>query len=219
MGKTIRGGRNSNYDEELAATVLRPWQQDLYDYLIAQKDDTRARSREIIWVEDTQGNSGKSHFVKWLVAGQQDLVAHKLPISSVDRLISAVTKVNKKEKTDLFLIDITRSRGKEQTYGDLFAAVEDIKNGHVVDMMYGNYVEQVFKPPLVVVFTNLELKDLKTSLSEDRWIHMYMNNQKELEIHHDIGENLLTPTTLKEKIKGYSKGAATPLENQTNEKK
>ena len=195
VGKTYRGGKMNNYDEELAEIQLRQWQQDLVDYISVVREDPQARDRQIIWVGDSGGNTGKSKLVKWLVAGQRELIAHKLPVSSVDRLISAVTKINKIEQTDLFLVDLTRSKGKDQSFGDLFAAIEDIKNGHIVDMMYGNYVEQTFKPPLVAVFTNLCLSDHEASLSRDRWLRLEIRDGEleHLKFASYNGESLYTP--------------------------
>lgn len=218
VGGTVYAGQMENYDMELSDMKLRPWQQSLYDFILSSKDNEEIRSRKILWIEDSCGNTGKSAFVKYLVAGQRELKAHKLPVSSVDRLNSAVTKIVKQEKVDLFIIDLTRSKGKEQSYGDLFAALEDIKNGHVVDVMYGNYVESIFRPPLVVVFTNLSLTEYEHSLSKDRWIQLVLDKYcSDGKSHVEIKERGYSPNgvsvwtkPLVETMKNYQAELATP---------
>lgn len=66
-------------------------------------------------------------------------MARSLPVSSVDRLISAVHILNNTYEVDVYLIDLTRTQGEDQSYNDLFAAIEQIKNGHIIDVMYGKY--------------------------------------------------------------------------------
>jgi len=228
VGDTVYAGCKENYDTELSNMELRPWQRSLYDFLRVVRDNEEFRSRKILWVEDSCGNTGKSAFVKYLVAGQRSIKAHKLPVSSVDRLNSAVTKIVSQETVEMFIIDLTRSKGKEQSYGDLFAAVEDIKNGHVVDVMYGNYVESIFKPPLVVVFTNLSLRDYRSTLSGDRWVHLGLNksnvNRKPVieisELSYNWNGVTVENRSLEETIKSYQAEVATPPDEKTlNEKK
>lgn len=187
IGETIYAGRNEIYDLELSKMKLRPWQNDLIDLLKVTMDRKQFRDRKIVWVEDNGGNTGKSALGKYLAAGQKEIRSYKLPVSSVDRLNSAVTKITQKNKVDLFFIDLTRSKGKEQHYGDLFAAIEDIKNGHVVNVMYGDYVQAIFEPPQIVIFTNMCLSDFRHSLSEDRWMHLIIskdNKTEKLELQH-----------------------------------
>jgi hypothetical protein len=127
------------------------------------------RDRYIIWVCDEKGGSGKSEFIKWLRTGQKTLEVRKVPIDSVDRLTSAVVTVTKAQKIDLFLFDDTRTKGKDTSYDDMFEAIENIKNGHVVSCMYGKYMESIFRRPMIIFFTNKPLLQYQTSLSIDRW--------------------------------------------------
>ncbi len=53
---------------------------------------------------------------------------------------------------------------------DLFAIVESIKNGYIVNIMYGRMNEAIFKPPIVVIFSNKPFRMVKKYLSHDRWI-------------------------------------------------
>lgn len=173
-------GKKEKFDENYSRCELRPWQKDLYDYLIENKDNKLFRDRTIIWVEDKVGNTGKSFFQKWLRIGQRVLRCRKLPISTVERLISAVTKLNEKDQIDLYMINLTRSRGENQSLKDLFAAIEDIKDGYIVDTLYGKYVESIFNSPLVVIFSNQRLSDYEKYLSVDRWQRLVIDSDYEL---------------------------------------
>lgn len=156
---------------------LKPWQRDLYQLILDVKyekhlDHKLFRDRYIIWVSDPIGGSGKSEFIKWLRTGQKKLEVRKLPIDSVDRLISAVATVTKQKTIDLFVIDDTRTKGKDSSFEDMFESMETIKNGHVVSCMYGKYTESIFQRPLFIFFTNRKPLDYQDKLSIDRWYPM-----------------------------------------------
>lgn len=162
------GGKSMFYNKEMAKAKLRNWQQELFDILTGEEQEM-LRDRKVIWVQDA-GNTGKSWFQKWLRIGQRKLIVRALPVSRVDRLISAVAILNQTLQVDVYTIDLTRTRGEEQSYKDLFSVVEQIKNGHVVDVMYGKYNEAIFKPPMILIFTNNKFEEFQDFLSEDRWV-------------------------------------------------
>jgi len=162
------GGKKEMYDNGMAACKLRRWQSQLFKIIIGPEQEA-LKDRKVIWVQDSCGNTGKSWFQKWLRIGQKQMVVRSLPVSSVDRLISAVNIINKTQKVDAYTIDLTRTQGEDQSYKDLFSSIEQIKNGYVVDVMYGKYNEAIFKPPLVIIFTNKEHDVFRHYLSGDRW--------------------------------------------------
>ena len=159
------GGKKEMYDSEVAATKLRKWQKQLFAILTGDQQEF-LRDRKVIWIQDS-GNTGKSWFQKWLRVGQRDLVVRSLPVSTVDRTTSAICILNKSLKVDAYTIDLTRSQGEDQSFNDLFAVVEQIKNGYISEVMYGKYNEAIFKPPMVLIFTNLNIEDYKNYLSKD----------------------------------------------------
>lgn len=162
------GGKKDLFSKEESNLKLRPWQQQLFDLLTGSEKEFY-KDRKVIWIQNPEGNSGKSRFIKWLRIGQKKLTVRSLPISSVDRLISAVCILNQQTDIDVYTIDFTRSLGKDQSYKDLFATIEMIKNGHVIDVMYGKYNEAIFNPPIIVIFTNELINDFAHYLSYDRW--------------------------------------------------
>jgi len=179
-------GSEELHNVEYQTMDLRPWQRDLYNLLLNVKherhpDFKKFRDRYIIWVSDPVGGSGKSEFIKWLRSGQKELTARKLPIDSVDRLISSVVNITQKEKIDLFVIDDTRTKGKDTSFNDMFESIETIKNGHAVSCMYGRYSESLFRRPLLVFFTNRNLDDFTNCLSQDRWYSMKIEHNQLLD--------------------------------------
>jgi hypothetical protein len=162
------GGKMEMYDQEMAKMKLRQWQKELFEILTGE-DQKMLRDRKVIWIQDA-GNTGKSWFQKWLRIGQRKLTVRALPVSRVDRLISAVAILSKTVKVDVYTIDLTRTKGEEQSYKDLFSVVEQIKNGHVVDVMYGKYNEAIFQPPMIIIFTNNKIEEFEHFLSPDRWV-------------------------------------------------
>lgn len=161
-------GQKENYSEEYATMNLRQWQKELFEFILVNKNNSIIRERKIIWVEDNKACTGKSRFQKWLRLGQRDIIARKLPVSSVERLISAVTKLTMQESVDLLLINLTKSKGQNQSLADVFAAIEDIKDGYIVDTLYGKYIEAIFNLTIILIVTNERLDDHLTSLSTDR---------------------------------------------------
>lgn len=170
-------GKNERFDMTISKLPLRHWQQNLFELLISD-ELPNLKDRKVIWVEDTSGNTGKSWFQKWLRLAQKKLIVRSLPVSNVDRLMSAVHIINKNYKVDVYCIDLTRTQGEDQSFKDLFSAIEQIKNGSAIDLMYGKYNETYFDPPVVMIFTNQELKDYHKYLSADRWLHLKIRDNQ-----------------------------------------
>ena len=181
-------GRQEQYDEEFAKMILSDWQKKIYNGMCSEDSD-KLRGRHLISIHDTLGKSGKSQFVKWLRTGQKKLKMRKLPFASVQQLNSAICKITKNNEIDLVVIDLTRSQGKDQSFTDLFSALEDIINGYVVDVMYGGYNEALFKPPMVMLLTNYRFQEVYKYMSHDRWIPFVLDENKEL-LHISYTEEL-----------------------------
>lgn len=176
-GPFFLGNNEKTQQFSMKQTKLKPWQQDLHQFVIDNLSEFR--NRKVIYVEDTGGNTGKSFYQKWTRLVQLDLVYRSLPVSNVDRLMSAIHVINKTLSVDVYCIDLTRTKGEDQSYKDLFSAVEQIKNGFVIDTMYGKYNESFFEPPVVIIFSNNPLYDSQNRnldmshyLSNDRWLHL-----------------------------------------------
>lgn len=135
---------------------LKQWQDELLALLA--KKGKEIKDRGVIWVQDSSGAAGKSTFIRYLVSNKEFKVA-KLPIDSTDRLRSAIINISKKQDVDIFVFDFTRTRGKDSHIENLFEVIEEIKNGLVVDVMYGNYRKAFLDYPHVIIFTNEDIKN------------------------------------------------------------
>ena len=186
-------GKNEMHNIEFSEMKLRKWQQQLYDLLISEELQN-LKDRKVIWIQNPQGNSGKSWFQKWLRIGQKRIIARSLPVDGVDRIMSAVNIITKKTKVDVFCYDLTRTQGENQSFKDLFSTIEQIKNGYVIDCMYGKYNESYFEPPVVIIFTNEDISKFRHYLSEDRWLVLslatYGEGDFELKEQTPAGESL-----------------------------
>ena len=126
----------------------------------------------------------------------RSIIARKLPVSTVERLISAVTKLIGQEEVDVLMINLTKTKGQDQSLADLFSATEDIKDGFIVDTLYGKYVEAIFDPPIVLVFTNEKLDEHITKLSRDRWLRLYINSNYTIEYRIENEDGTVSPIKL-----------------------
>jgi hypothetical protein len=104
------------------------------------------------------------------------------------------------EEVNVIMINLTKTKGQDQSLADLFAAAEDIKDGFIVDTLYGKYVEAIFDPPIVLVFTNEKLDDHLVSLSPDRWLRLHINSDLSIEYRKQNEDGTVSPISL-DKIK------------------
>jgi len=153
-----------------------PWQNEILDKLFTSPPhqfkidgDT---DRQIIWIYDERGCSGKSKIVKW-ICSHNDLSA-KISFGTANQLRAAIIGAGVRR---LYLLDVPRTLGSDDSINDVLSLMEDLKNGHVVSSFYGNYSKLIMTPPLVVVFSNQRCPVSK--LSKDRWL-CYTIDEKEL---------------------------------------
>lgn len=135
--------------------VLLHWQSVLESYIKGVIDD-----RRILWIYDPVGAGEKSRFCKYM-----DWCYRTVTIgysSSVDALYT----VSKTKNARAYLFDLTRTKPKLFSNGDLYSTLESVKNGHFMNSKYESKVV-LMDVPHVVVFSN-QLPELE-SLSQDRW--------------------------------------------------
>ena len=94
------------------------------------------------------------------------------------------------------MINLTKTKGDNQSLENMFAAIEDIKDGFIVDTMYGKYIETIFESPLIVVFTNNKLDEHISKLSVDRWSRLHINYDYSIEFRKNNGDGTVTPLSL-----------------------
>lgn len=176
----------------------RQWQSELESLMLDSDNETRdeLRDRKVVVVYDNKGNNGKSSWMRNIRLRRRDLVIRKLTPERPDRLRASVYKMTRKQTPDLLFVDLPRTLGKDTDLKGFFEALEEIKNGWVIDTMYGNYNEAIFTPPMVVIMTNIHPKKFIDLMSIDRWIIFSLDNdpnenwkQHVCLVKHEIVEN------------------------------
>lgn len=133
-----------------------PWQQKVLDSVATEPDD-----RTINWIYNAEGNVGKSKLMKYMYWKKLGL---RIPMGTSNQLRSSTVE---KGPHRCYLVDLPRSRGADDRLQDLFAALEEIKNGWVETAMYGKAKVLMMKPPHLWVMSNFPpVMDLA---SQDRW--------------------------------------------------
>jgi len=151
--------------------ILRPWQKTVWE------SSDWWEPRVVNMIVDVQGNSGKSTIAALMELHERGLDLpptndkKELIQSLADILLAGSIRVPK-----CVLIDIPRADKQDKLFG-LYAAIEQIKKGKVVDTRY-SYKQWWFDSPVVWVFCNT--RPDTTMLSEDRWKFWTINARQEL---------------------------------------
>jgi len=152
--------------------ILKPWQEVVYNRMVESRDPINAKThiaqRGVIYVEDLEGGAGKTSFIKWMCQNRGRFNVYKVPLGKQDRLISAVAKL-KDFNVDAVCIDIPRTIADDIDMNGVFHAIEELKGGHIVDTMYGNYREAFFKNLVILITSNIPFNQMIQYMSIDRW--------------------------------------------------
>jgi len=134
---------------------LFKWQEKLKNYLLGEVND-----REILWIVDEQGCSGKSKFCKYMSFHHKTL---KLTYGDAKDLLNLVSK---NPCRSAYLFDLTRTKPQAFSTQDLYSAIESVKDGHFINTKYETE-EVMMSIPHVVVFSNQWPN--RENMSDDRW--------------------------------------------------
>lgn len=134
--------------ESYEGCVFRPWQKTALEILREQT------SRQVYWVVDIKGNTGKSWFAGWLASHCKAIVYSNGKTADIAYAYNY---------EPIVVFDYTRQKQEFMNYG----VIESFKNGRMFSPKYESGFK-VFPPPAVLVLSNWE-PDLK-AMSEDRWV-------------------------------------------------
>jgi hypothetical protein len=153
-----------------------PWQKEIYYKIFDQQTDSfqKPHPRQIISLVDKTGNSGKSSFFKWLFFNHPDSIG-RIGYGSASQLRSSAVNLGKKQ---LYIVDLARSKSKDDRQEDLLSVLEDLKSGLVTNAMYGSGRTLLMEPPHIIVSSNYVLK--YELLSADRWDVYEISNSNKL---------------------------------------
>lgn len=142
-------------------TNLYPWQKEIEELYLSEPDD-----RKVYWFWESNGNIGKSAFVKYMVIKYKCLFCDGGKKSDIINLIFN----NNMDNCKCIIWDLPRSnKGKISS-----STVECVKNGLICNTKYETGVK-VFNSPHVFIFSNYYPEDTE-ELSEDRWIIKKIDN-------------------------------------------
>jgi len=133
---------------------LRPWQKQIVD----SRDVYDARTINV--VVDEEGNSGKSAITAYLRAKGLAVCA-----PAMDAAADYMALVLAKDKLGMYIFDLPRAIPKKNM-NQLFAAIEQIKDGYAFDRRY-KFRDETFERPVIWVFSNTPPP--MECLSADRW--------------------------------------------------
>lgn len=147
-------------------TSLWPWQQDVLERCKEEPDD-----RTVNWVIDIKGCTGKSKFAKYMFYHHGALF---LPWGRTGDILNYVSK---NTTCKIYFFDLSRSKPQDWARDDICAAIEQIKNGMIVNLKYETS-GACFDPPHVWCFSNQPPNI--SSMSYDRWKLWLINEVREL---------------------------------------
>lgn len=142
------------------------WQLDIFNMLNGPIDRDK-----IVWVCNERGGCGKSEFCKYMY------FHFKIPKLQVAKASDLKNLVYKMADSATYLVDITRTISAQDSMDDMYCALEDLKNGFVVNTKYETGMK-CFARPHVVVFSN-QMPDL-TKLSGYKWSVFRVTDTKTL---------------------------------------
>lgn len=146
---------------------LLAWQKAVWSVLSRSPDD-----RTLYWVWCKRGASGKTKFAKWLSYYHGAL---RLAYAPTRDMVNLVYKAGPRK---IYVFDLSRARPTSLGEGELYSALEDIKNGHIMNSKYET-AEMMFEPPHVLVFANMPPDVSQCSM--DRWVVTQLQDVPELE--------------------------------------
>ena len=155
-----------------------PWQRQIYNILFDAKNKIREPDgRKIISIVDETGNNGKSTFFKYLLVEHGQDIA-RFSYGTASQLRTRAINIGPKI---IYIVDLARTKGKDDSELDLLAALEDIKNGLVTTAFYGRGETLLMKPPHIVISSNYKFN--YQLLSADRWEIYEIKNKKLKEVN------------------------------------
>jgi hypothetical protein len=151
------------------------WQIKVHDRLFDINNNVKKpHSRHIISLTDLAGNSGKSSFFKYLMFKYPEEIG-RLGYGSASQLRASLVKLGKKR---IYIIDLPRTKAKNDNLNDIFSVIEEAKSGVVLNVMYGSSDALLMDPPHIVLSGNFVPNF--NLLSSDRWDASFVTKNKDL---------------------------------------
>lgn len=108
----------------------------------------------------------------------------RITFGTASQLRSSVITMGPKK---LYLLDLTRTKGRADNEHDLMSALENIIDGMIISPMYGKAGKLLMEPPHIMITSNY-LLDYEL-LSLDRWRVYELQNNGSLGPENEIFKN------------------------------
>ena len=164
--------------------ILRPWQEELMKYI------ENPSSREVIWVQGSEGCEGKSWFQEFVESKfGWNRVVSGMDIKVENANICHALRKRPLTTTDIFMFNDGKAKGNSEINYEM---LEKIKDGKLLASKYDTRELRLRSPNVVVVFSNRKPK--VEELAIDRWIIFAIQNNELVD---------RTKIALKQKDKSY----------------
>lgn len=159
----------------------RPFQSELTRMVDSAPDD-----RTIVWVADQEGNTGKSKWARYQAS------MHGAEWHTYGKSNDVINVVCDRPASGCYIFNLPRARPKEAAMCDLFATLEMIKDGYLVNYKYKGAVQERPYPHVVVLANYLPTPEDfgKAGTSKNRYKFYYIRP----------GDFALVPTQLTESV-------------------
>jgi hypothetical protein len=125
-----------------------PWQQQFLDSVSVWDTNKGTDDRQISVIVNKLGNIGKSKLLKYLAFKG---LACCVPAGTATQIKMYIIN---SPTCKIYVVDLPRQSGKDEKFGDVMSALEDVKNGNMTCPMYGGNNRKLMLPPHVWIFTN-----------------------------------------------------------------
>jgi len=136
---------------------LYPWQQAIKDYI-----DGPVNNREIVFVVDFVGNSGKSEFCIWCCDSDEQELTQIIEMGLKKDMLYDFNDYEPDQYPGTLFVDCVRSGTKHMDYGVL----EKIKGGRFTSHKYKNKRVRMMSPHMIVMMNEMPCL---AALSVDRY--------------------------------------------------
>lgn len=140
---------------EYKDVVWKPFQQTIIDSILAP-----VNKRVINWFYQVQGNVGKTYLCNYLN------LYYDIPIMTYSDSRRIIYLVTQTKRSSCYVFDLTKSKPKDVGGQDLYAAMEQIKNG-IIFNTFQKPCQFRMKSPHIWVFANVSPN--RNMMSRDRW--------------------------------------------------
>lgn len=161
---------------------LFSWQSKMEKILTTEEND-----RAVHWIQDIEGNNGKTQFMKYMISKYNCLFCCGGKRNDILNLCYNQKEYLETANPAIIIWDLPRDI--DETFIS-YEAIEQLKNGIVVNMKYetGGFI--INSPNLLILSNKMPIIKKLTS---DRW-HLHRITDKDLE---DVHIEPLTPTAIK----------------------